>query len=339
LSYNLNHMLKNILLVFSVLAVLALSAHASVLDSIGIEKKAGKTYIVHKVEAKETLYSISKKYDVTVDEIKKENPDVAVADMKIGQTLFIPYKGSVAAPVTASAKKIHTVEAKETLYSIAKKYDITVDELKKANPEVAVSEMKIGQVLVIPVKGNATVPVVNSSKTHTVETKETLYSISKKYDISVDELKSANSGVTDLKVGQVLNIPAKGKIVAIAEKKPEEKKIEPVADKKNEPAKQQAPPPPSYSSIKKDGYTKVNESGIAEMYEANADFHYALHATAPIGTIIYVVNEESGQKVYVRVMGKLTDATPGVIMKVSSKAFQKISKDGNKVKVNVSYIP
>lgn len=335
--------------------------HANPLDSIGVEKKNGKTYIVHKIESKETLYSLSRKYGVSVDEIKAAND--GLTELKLGQTILIPAKFTAASTTSSKSLKQHTVQAKETMYSISRKYDVSMDDLKKVNP--GISELKVGQTINIPQLGKAADKEESKSElpdTYTVQPKETFYSISKKFSISVNEIKKLNPDVSDLKVGQILklkegltinadatNIESKEEVQEtriVVERKDAPKKTETAQEKKNlvqvkEPQNLTTTEKnvPTYSNLKKDGYMKINESGLVETYPDNTGFHYALHKTAPIGTIIYVVNEENGQKVYVRVMGKLTDASPGVIMKLTPKAYEKLAQGANKVKVTATYIP
>ena len=358
-------MLKNLLLIAALTASLnAFASGHSVKDSTGIEKKAGKSYVIHKVDAKETLYSIAKKYGVTINEIKNANDNIS-SDLKLGQTLLVPVKNISNERVAA---KTHTVVAKETLYSISKKYGVTIDDIKKANPDVKIDQLKEGDV--IAVSKNAIQPTAPSQspdlkyKTHTVVAKETLYSISKKYQLSVEELKKANPGIAELSVGQVLNLSTSAPVSNVEVKKsetavllPEVKKeiIVPVkiaetkaVTEEKKPEEKVAPIPQPVFTVKpgnnlpaanSDGYTKVNEEGMVEMYDPASEFHYALHKTAPVGVIVFIENSDSGQRVYVRVMGRLTGGDPGVIMKVSKKAFDKISKGESKVKVTTSYIP
>lgn len=365
-----------IIVVFISLSIQSFAGNHSVLDSTGIEKKGGKTFIVHKVDPKETLYSISKRYNVTVDEIKKANDDLT-KDLKVGQVILVPTKQVSTAVVRPSFAKTHTVEAKETFYSISKKYGITIDQLKILNPEVDQNDMKVGDVLFVSGSGQSKdITKPNTPATHTVEPKETLYGISRKYGVSVDDIKKLNPGLGELQVGQVVVISNKGdknntandKLTQKKEaenKDVEKKEIEKKETEKRETEKKQVQtvtekpvvkteekktnkltppvvttrPENNLPDIKKEGYTRVNESGFAESYDAGSDFHYALHKTAPIGTIIFVENEDTGQKVYVRVMGRLTGAGAGVIMRISKKAFDKISKGDAKIKISSSYIP
>ncbi|WMJ72942.1 LysM peptidoglycan-binding domain-containing protein [Cytophagaceae bacterium ABcell3] len=121
-------------------------------DSTGIEKRGGRVYIIHKVEPKETLFALSRRYNVSVDEIKKENPEVA-SGLQIGQLVSIPAGTYKETPPPSKAKsKTHEVKPKETLYAISRKYGVSVDDIKKANPGVEVTDLKIGQVINVPAK-------------------------------------------------------------------------------------------------------------------------------------------------------------------------------------------
>src|SRR6202008_2022244 len=103
---------------------------------------------------KETLFSIAKRYSARIDEIRAANPDMGDA-IKAGQRLRIPYKGVVQnLPGTlpsADGKKYksHTVEKKETVYAISKKYNVPAEEIIKANPGIE-NGLKEGQVIRIP---------------------------------------------------------------------------------------------------------------------------------------------------------------------------------------------
>ncbi len=119
--------------------------------------------IVHKVAAKETLFSIARLYNVSVDDIKTWN-NLKDNSLSLGQDIIIKKKSVVDTPVTepvATAAKTHTVAAKETLYSIAKQYGMTVAQLKEWN-NIKDNELKIGQVLTVAAPVVST-PVVTTN--------------------------------------------------------------------------------------------------------------------------------------------------------------------------------
>lgn len=120
----------------------------------------------HTVEVGETLYSLSRKYGISVDEIKLTNGGLKKG-LKVGQVVKIPSTktidstgsslGTMVTPTREVAQEntvstgtiTHKVEPKETLYSLSKKYNITVDEIKAQNPELEKHGLQIGQTLTI----------------------------------------------------------------------------------------------------------------------------------------------------------------------------------------------
>jgi LysM repeat protein len=192
-------------------------------------KTTAKTTTTHEVTPKETLYGIEKKYGVSDEDLKKANPSLEKDGLQIGQILVIPSKNSPKkAGINQEKVVYHDVLPKETKYSIAKQYGITIEELEKRNPEV-VSNLPIGYKLII--KGNApkvdkTATVVESKKeiakpnpvktdtvvnylNYEVKSKETLYSLSRMFGISQEELIALNPALSDGVVeGMILKVPS-----------------------------------------------------------------------------------------------------------------------------------
>jgi LysM repeat protein len=133
-----------------------------------------KTEVNHKVIAKETLYSLSRDYNVSVEDIKSSNPEVAKNGLKIGQIVKIltnketniqqstsitsapgvkekPSEEIKTEPKSATSSTTikHKVAPKETLYSLSKKYNVTVEDIKKQNEKLLINGLQIGQVLEI----------------------------------------------------------------------------------------------------------------------------------------------------------------------------------------------
>ena len=215
------------LLCFLMLANVAFSQ----LENAEVEWKEGKKYYVHFVQAGNTLYGLTKLYNVNAETILAENPEVANG-LKVGQKIMVPAgkqdAGNKNQPVLSegaqeegiSFQRTHTVAKTETLFGISKKYNLTVDELVKANPGVD-KGINVGQVLNIPevssaVKGNSTVKTqqkvifYDTVIEHKVLGHETVYSISKRFMIPANELTEYN-GIKNQKIksGDVLKIPLK----------------------------------------------------------------------------------------------------------------------------------
>ncbi|MFA6922643.1 MAG: LysM peptidoglycan-binding domain-containing protein [Bacteroidales bacterium] len=110
---------------------------------------SGKKYYIHKIEKGQTLSTIAQAYSVKVDEIKKANPELK-KKLKEGETIKIPFISKISQPKSEENFLTHEVEQGETLYNISKQYGISVDEIKRVNPDIA-DVIKEGQILNIPV--------------------------------------------------------------------------------------------------------------------------------------------------------------------------------------------
>ena len=188
--------------------------------------------ITHEVAPKETFYSIEKKYGVSDEALKKANPFLEKDGIQIGQKLVIPSNSvSVSKKTITSPEKTvyHEVLPKETKYSIAKQYGITIEELEKRNPDI-VANLPVGYQLLI--KGTAPktpkISVVTETKTeivnpntavvstkvedyaaYQVKPKETLYSLSKMFGLSSEELQNLNPALSEGVVeGMILKVPS-----------------------------------------------------------------------------------------------------------------------------------
>ncbi len=149
------------------------------------ENVSGNTYVVKKGD---TLYSIAKKYGLTVNELKKLN-NLSSNTLNIGDVLNV-----------GGSYNTYTVVKGDSLYKIAKLYGISVNELKSLN-NLSGDSLSIGQVLKVP-------SVSGVYKTYTVVKGDSLYSIAKKYGTTINELKSLNNlSSNNLSIGQVLRIP------------------------------------------------------------------------------------------------------------------------------------
>lgn len=320
-------------------------------DSIGKEVINGRIFVLHRVELKETLYGISKRYGTSVEAILQQNP-TADGGLEIGQVLKVPY---VSSPKKPASNGKHIVAEKETLYSIARLYGITVDELRQLN-KLTDTSLALGQELLVrrgvtstaaPALNN-TAPLQSIKGVHTVAAKETLFSLSRQYGVSVDQLKEWNSlSSNELQLGQPLYVvaPNTGSSVMTAPATT----TSPVAQ---EPIKVTAPTnttstttPVASTPIKisegfKDG-KEVRETGLAELIEGTQGNrkYLALHRTAPVGTILKIKNQMNDREVFVRVIGQLPDtgSNDKLIIKISKSAYDRLSAIDPKFMVEVTW--
>ena len=164
-------------------------------EYIGVpyEIKSDDNY--YRVKSGDTLWSIARKYGLTVNEIKEAN-NLNNNTLSIGQLLYIPILETV--PVELS---IYTVKNGDTLYSIARKYNLTVDELKSLN-NLASNTLQIGQKLNVKREE----PIINNS--YVVQKGDTLYGIANKFGVNVNTLKDINKLNNNIiSIGQILEIP------------------------------------------------------------------------------------------------------------------------------------
>ncbi|WP_236612895.1 LysM peptidoglycan-binding domain-containing protein [Cesiribacter andamanensis] len=353
-----------------------LVAQASLLserDSVGTETVNGKVFILYRVEPKETLYGISTKYQLSVAELVKHNPETETG-LKVGSILRIPYTRPQQSTASASGK-FHTVEAKETLYSISRQYGISIEELKSWNnlsgntlspgDRLRVSKPGAGVTAsTTSPKGAGTTPPAGATPqqprpdysgkiVHTVEEQETLFSIARMYDSNVAKLRELNNLTTDnLAIGQKLIVgTAKGlpapKTDRIVRTGAEEEKAKDHGYNANPVAisqiGEQSQEELETASTERVSVRKVTEMGMATSIDdsLNTKKYLALHRTAPIGTIMQVHNEMNNLSVFVRVVGKLppTGDNDKVLIKLSRKAYEKLGAYSEKVPVRLSYVP
>lgn len=199
-------------------------------------------YVKHTVAKGETIALIAQKYKVTPFDIYKLNPD-SQKGIQPESVLLIPPSSAESTQVAAATQQqqtppkksqnptTHLVQPKETLYSVSRQYNVSVDALKEANAELLKDGLKIGQTIKIPAStGNSvaatttavapqkeavketpkpvvkTEPKVEAPKGnttyHVIEPKETKYGISKKYGMTIQELERLNPAiVNDFPIG------------------------------------------------------------------------------------------------------------------------------------------
>lgn len=185
-----------------------------------ITAQAQSGYFLHTVTKGQSLYSISTMYNVTMEDLIRLNPGCE-KQIRAGESLKIPQADSGS---NQGKPTFHTIQAGETLYQLTLKYNVTVQAICTANPGLSASNFRIGQVISIPAQTAIQPAKENLSETaaqtssekktdwrdmHKVERKETIFSISRQYGISEEELIAANPELKKgkLKRGSFLFIP------------------------------------------------------------------------------------------------------------------------------------
>ncbi len=171
----------------------------------------------YKVVPGDTLYGISRKFNMTVDEIKNLNGLVS-NNLNVGQLLKVQVAGQPAAPapVQSSTGATYRVVPGDTLFGIARKFNMTVDEIKNINGLVS-NNLSVGQILRVRGSGQSSTsqpstptappPAQSSSATYRVVPGDTLFGIARKFSMTVDEIIALNGLVSNnLSVGQLLRV-------------------------------------------------------------------------------------------------------------------------------------
>ncbi len=205
-------------------------------DTLKIDKSnnkvfiTGKPFYIHIVKRGQTLYRIAKAYNVTVDDIERENFNIKAEGLSIGQPVKIPVKKEEPPKASKQIKipKTHIVDSGETAYSIARKYHLSLKDLYALNPQ-AETTIYPGQRIYLPAAPDTTTVKILRDKDfiyHIIDSGQTFYSIAKKYGVKARQVEKENDNIDpdNLRPGQVVKIPTNR--VDVRSEKPEQ------ADKK-----------------------------------------------------------------------------------------------------------
>ncbi|GJM60099.1 LysM peptidoglycan-binding domain-containing protein [Persicobacter diffluens] len=325
--------------------------------TVGNTDVVAQSHAYHTIEKGQTLYSISRKYKTTVAKLEEMNPGLS-ENLGVGQKIKVPAAaGAVGEKATKSksgSEIVHVVQSKETLYSISKKYSVSANQLMQYNG-MSNTSLSLGQKIKIPTDGTDAVKFANhiadaSNQKHQVAKGETLYAISSKYKVSVDNIKKWNGlSSNSLKEGQYL-------IVGLGTGKPEQetevvktlpattkpKPVKEVTAKADNPEVKEI----AYSREEiEDGtdFKKIRERGMSGIMTGSEDTkkYLALHPSAPVGTIMQVRNDMNNYSVFVRVIGKLppTGDNANLVIALSKTAYERLGAFDQRFPVEVTYVP
>lgn len=192
----------------------------------------GAKYYVHTVQPGETLYSLSREYGVGEQVIVEHNPEVA-AGLKADARLKIPFQAEVPRSKSSERKlkktfEMHRVSKGETLYAIARRYEISIQTILEDNPNLDPTHLRLGEQILIRRKETGKGSEAQSQAEweayrtalnsvadkgyayHIVRPGETFYSLSRRFGITEEELSRLNNGLkaSELKAGAMLKIPS-----------------------------------------------------------------------------------------------------------------------------------
>jgi len=359
------------------------------IDSVGVQRIGEQSYILHEVDPKETLFGISRRYNSPVSDIVNANP-LLKQGLKIGQTIKVPFVSMAEIP---AGSVLHNVVPGETLFSISKKYGVTVESVMKDNG-LKGNDLSVGQSLIIepavpvsvakePTIAVATTSVVTSSenkakekpakkaeeapkvkektepapkpetvksstpeaavqsskpmvpgewRSHTVQAGETLFSIASQYSSRVEDLITWNALTSNnLQQGQVLKVGRGAMEESTVPIIGKPRVVSSADDMMVEPA----------DSNDSGGFKNIKETGQAELIEGTGGHkkYLVLHRTAPVGTIMRVKNEENDVTIFARVVGTLPETGDNgrLVIKLSQAAFDQLKAVNGRFPVEVMF--
>ena len=314
----------------------------------------------HIVTRGETLFSIAKKYHVTVDALEKANKALGHdVKIKLGQTINIPTASKVEAKPKPEGKPLaakptptvaitysktpssHTIVKGESLYSLSKTYGVTVNQLKEANHLGADNKLSIGQTIIIPSTDQEAM-YVPAPKEAKPEPKH-------------QEVQSSQPGREYLPNDNTPTKPSEPPVRVIDEKpagsmhsdQTKEPKTESVPEPKpsaTDAMKATNVPPSEYTSVfssyEGSSKKKVMYRGIASFLKSEnpGNQYLALYNFAEMGSILKVTNLMSKQIIFVKVIGKIpaADTQSDIILKVSAEAASQLKVSEDKFLVEVT---
>ncbi|MCF6294059.1 MAG: LysM peptidoglycan-binding domain-containing protein [Flavobacteriaceae bacterium] len=179
-------------------------------NPIKVETQQLLNYKTHKVKRKETLYSISKKYNITIDDIKKHNTRLYSDNLRKGDRINIPrYKTVLVSSNVGNTIKKYKVLPKEGKWRVAYKFGITVAELEKLNPDLGETLQEDEEINVPNIANNEEKTVEETFGYYTVLPKEGFFRLKIKLGLTQDQLETLNPELADsgLKEGMILKVP------------------------------------------------------------------------------------------------------------------------------------
>ena len=312
----------NLLVLLTSLTLTSAPAPAAPTDSIGVEVRGGLRFVKHRVTKGESLYALARRYNVKTDQIQAANPQLT-GGLPLGQIVLVPRGAARSSAVTTVAQPSatrdtgpagssaatparHTVAKGETLFGIARRFNLAPTELIRINRLPAGGSVRVGQELLLT-EAEAGAAVAASTP-----------------DAAPAATETAPAAVTK---------PAEVAVKVLVKEEPIAT-VTPVTS----PVERRERTPTRASEV----ISRVTESGMAATIEkSGTDKYLALHKTAPVGMIMQVKNTMNGQSVYVRVIGRLPDTgeNNNVLVRLSPRAVQKLGTPDARFRVETSYVP
>lgn len=285
---------------FVIVMFFSINGYSKSQDSIGNKMVNGNRFVMHKITKGEGVYSISKKYGVPSNVIFEANPG-SEKGIKIDQVLLIPRGKGMAANTQTAPKtntvnetaKTHKVVKGNTLSSIAKQYNLTLQEIKQIN-NLSSDNIQLGQLLKVS-KSNVVTPEVIADKANPDGNEKPKAVVPEDNEVEVAVVPRAE-------IEQTLNSEA-------------------IQNK--------------YTTTDGDEVTENGKAVISSEGELYQERSFILHPSAKVGTIVMITNPTNNNAVFARVIGNCAPID-GAVLKMSKTVAMKLGVS-NDLNVKVSY--
>ncbi len=153
----------------------------------------------------DTLFAISRRFNVSLDDLLDANPGIDPNMLMVGQRICIPVGEPGECPENTQP---YTIRAGDTFFSIAQRFNVSLEALIAANPDVNPDALLVGQVICIPRPGPP-VTCPPNSRQYTIRSGDTLFALANRFNTTVDAILQINPGIDPnaLRVGQIICIP------------------------------------------------------------------------------------------------------------------------------------
>ncbi|HEY9195750.1 MAG TPA: LysM peptidoglycan-binding domain-containing protein, partial [Mucilaginibacter sp.] len=335
--------LKVLLLIAPLLSI-SISLFANPLvDSVGVENQNGKKVILHKLDPKDNYYSIGRRYKVSPKAIIAFNNN---APLKIGGTVKVPTDLPFDDAVTQTATAVQ--QAKPAVQQAVTQQKPQVQP--PAKPQVqapvttqpttvqqqpAATNPPAQQKQQAPVSQQTAAVNMDHVQQYKVSAGETIYSIAKRFNTSVEDIHNINKlSSDDLKADQIINVRTG--------LPPEEHPVVKQDVLKTDSTVSGIDSADAKFKANRFGLYEKNERGVATWIEdASLDpkKELVLHRTAPIGTVIKITNPMNNHTTYAKVVGRFTDseATKNVLIVMTKNTADALGALDKRINVNISY--
>lgn len=326
-------------------------------DNPEVKWKDGKKYFVHKIQKGETWSGLAVKYKSPMKDLQAINPKAK--ELKFDQAILIPFDNYLKSRKVTNDGKKEIVDSEKNSQSASNTSPVK-DSLKSTDKNVD-SDNQLQQKKSDERKDPTSTNKKNDSKsnanviTYKVQSGETLYRIALNHNMNYNDLAKFNGlKSTSVQAGQIIKIPVNNAVVSNDVK--EQSKVDRdnvdvnAKDKANisvnsnlndSAAKNEIEQHNAYSYHESNG--NITEQGVAtwimESSSSKNEKFYALHRSAPMGTIIKVNNPMSNRSVFVKVVGVLPDTGDNndVLIKITQSAARRIGIFESRFRVEISY--